>query len=182
MDAGTRREAAGSMLPMVSPALETDLGTLHPANEAESLGSYLRGIWRRRDYVWYVAANEVRSQQMNTVLGNLWHLLNPLIQMGVYFLIFGVVLKTDRGVDNFLGFLACGIFIFQFTQRSTTAGARTIVKNLGLLRSMSFPRALLPLTSTTSLLLQTLPTILVMFVIALLTGEPVRWTWLESRS
>jgi teichoic acid transport system permease protein len=65
----------------------------------------LRRIWSRRDFVWYSALSELRTQQTDTVLGNVWHLLNPALQISVYFVVFGLILGTDRGIDNFLPFL-----------------------------------------------------------------------------
>ncbi len=83
--------------------------------------AYFRSVWDRRDYMMYSASNELQSRQMTSVLGNLWHLLNPLLQIGVYFLVFGVVLGVNRG-DNYFAFLSIGIFVFGFTQRSTMSG------------------------------------------------------------
>jgi teichoic acid transport system permease protein len=115
---------------------------------------------------------------MNTALGNLWLVLNPLLQMGVYFLVFGVILGTDRGVDNFLAFLAVGVFLYHYTQRSIMAGAKSILKNQGLIRSIQFPRAVLPLATVMAHALSFLPAAAVMIFIALATGESVHWTWL----
>ena len=101
-------------------------------NESAKLSRYTLGLWRRRSYIWYVATSELRSQQIDTVLGNLWHLLNPALSIAIYYLIFGLLLQTTRGVDNFILFLTIGLFVFQFTQRSTISGATSIGKNLGL--------------------------------------------------
>lgn len=114
---------------------------------------------------------------MNTVLGNAWHLLNPALSIAVYYLIFGVVLETDRGVDNFIGFLTVGVFVFQFTQKATTAGSNSIVRNHGLLRSISFPRALLPVSATITEAMAFAPMIIVMLATVLATGESPRWSW-----
>ena len=115
---------------------------------------------------------------MNTALGNAWHLLLPLLSIGVYYLIFGVVLRTDRGIDNFLAFLAVGVFTFQFTQKSVATGANSLVKNRGLLRSISFPRAMLPLASVVTEALAFGPGFIVIVATTLLSGGSVRWTWL----
>ena len=120
---------------------------LRDARETERLPSYLRGIWQRREYVWYVARSELRSRQINSILGNLWHLLNPLLQIGVFFLFFGLVLETDRGVDNFLGYLSIGIFTYSYSQKSAITGAKSLAKYRGLIQIVSFPRATLPLTT-----------------------------------
>lgn len=151
---------------------------LRNAREAERLRSYIEGVARRREYMWYVARSELRSRQIDSFLGNLWHLLNPLLQIGVFFLFFGLVLETDRGVDNFLGYLSIGIFVYSYTQKCTTIGARSLIKYNGLIQIVSFPRATVPLTTTVTEALATIPPYIVMFVVALLTGETPAVEWL----
>ena len=145
--------------------------------EDNSFG-YLEDVWNRRHYIGFVASAELRSRQMTTGLGNLWHLLNPLLQIGVYFLIFGLVLKVDRGVDNFIAFLTVGIFVYGFTQRCTTIGASAIVGNRGILTQFRFPRAVLPITAVATETIAMIPPLLVMYAVALASGASVRSTWM----
>lgn len=156
----------------------TDAQNLYDVHETGRLGPYISGLIQRREYMWFVAVNELRSRQMTSVLGNLWHLLNPALQIGVYYLIFGLLLEVNRGVDNFVAFLTVGIFMFGFTQRATTSGAKSIVSNRGLLNSLSFPRAMLPLTSTLIETLATVTPICILFTVAVLTGEQPSFRWL----
>lgn len=155
----------------------TGLDGLRDVHAQARLRPYLQGLWDRRAYLWYVSVNELKGRQMATVLGNFWHLLNPMLSIFVYWLIFGKFLDTSRGVDNFILFLTVGVFIFAYTQRATMAGAQSVVGNLGLLKSISFPRALLPVSSTLTEALATVPTIFVMYGVAIVTGEPIRWQW-----
>jgi teichoic acid transport system permease protein len=155
-----------------------ELPELRDAHEAENLGPYLRDVWSRRSYMRDVAVSELRHRQVTTVLGSLWHLLNPALTIGIYYLVFGVIVQTDRGVDNFLVFLTMGLFIFQFGQKSTIDGARSVVSNKGLIKAVRFPRVILPLTSTYTELLASLPTFAVAYVVALISGVDVTWRWL----
>lgn len=161
-----------------SPQGLTASDGLSDAREAERLPSYLRGIWDRRHYITYVSKSALRARQINSVLGNLWHLLNPLLSIGVFYLFFGLVLDTTRGVDNFLGYLSIGIFVYSYSQKCATTGAKSLVKYRGLMNLISFPRATLPITTTTTEALATIPPFLVMFLVALLTGESPALSWL----
>lgn len=154
------------------------LAGLRDARETDRLSIYLHQLWQRRTYAWYVAKSEMRSRQINSVLGNLWHLINPMLQVGIFFLMFAVILDVRRGVDNFIGFLSVGIFTYGFTQRSVLAGGRSLTKYLGLIRFIAFPRALLPITTTITETLASIPAYGFMLVVALLTGEPPRLAWL----
>ena len=151
---------------------------LRDAHQSAQLVPYLREVWKRRSYVWYVAVQELRARQITNVLGNLWHLLNPILSIGVYYLIFGLLVKTDRGVENYIGFLTVGLFLFQFTQKATVDGAKSIVSNRGLLKGIKFPRAILPITSTLTELIGSISTFVLMYAILLVSGEQPRLTWL----
>lgn len=151
---------------------------LRDAHESARLIPYVRQVARRRSYIWYVSLQELRARKITNVLGNLWHLLNPLLTIGVYYLVFGLLIETDRGVDNFFLFLTVGLFIFQFTQKATIDGAKSIVSNQGLLKGIKFPRAILPVASTVTELIASLSTFGLMFVILVAGGQAVRWTWL----
>lgn len=139
---------------------------------------YLRSLWVRREFALAIPSAELHAQHRNTVLGGLWHLLNPILQVGVYYLVFGLVLRVDRGVDNFIGFLAIGVFVFHFTSKSLNAGAKSITSNEGLIRAISFPRAILPLAAVLSEFAAFGYAFVAMLAVVLLTNEPVATTWL----
>jgi teichoic acid transport system permease protein len=153
-------------------------GELRDADHSINLRSYLSELWSRRDYVKYVSQSNLRSQQMSTILGNVWHLLNPALQIAVFYLIFGVILGVDRGVDNLLAFISVGLFAYQFSTKSITSGSRAIVANRPLLRSIWFPRAMLPVTSSVTEFFAFVPVLFVMAAVCLGTGEGPRITWL----
>jgi teichoic acid transport system permease protein len=163
---------------MSTPTAVAPPAGMRDAHETAKLIPYLRELWARRNYLWYVSANELRSRQVTNVLGNLWHLLNPALSIAIYYVIFGLLLKTTRGVDNFMLFITVGLFLFQFTQKATIDGAKSIVTNAGLITAIRFPRALLPITSTVTETLASLSTFVVMYAVAVLTGETITWRWL----
>lgn len=167
------------MSPMVAPPTANVASDLRDVHETQNFVPYLKALWARRGYIWFVSVNELRSRQMTTALGNLWHLLNPLLQILVYYLIFGIVLEgVSRGTDNFVLFLTVGVLVFADIQRITTAGGSSIVNNRGILQAISFPRALLPLTAAITETLAALPNIFVIYLMAVLTGETPDARWL----
>ncbi len=150
---------------------------LHPPGSWGSLGEYLRRMWQRRSYLIHVPRADLAARNQATVLGYLWHLLNPVLNIAVYYLVFGVILGVTRGVEYFVAFLAVGIFVFQYTQKSITEAARSLDRKKGLMRSISFPRALLPLSATVTETLAFVPGVAVMMGVTVLVGAPVRMAW-----
>jgi teichoic acid transport system permease protein len=142
------------------------------------LGAYLRDLWQRREFAWTVPVSELRALHMNTVLGNSWHVLNPLLSAGIYYLVFGVVLGARAAVANYPSFLIIGIFVYYYTQRSVSAGSRAVVTNMKLIQSLTFPRAILPIASALRETIAQGPVIGVLIAVVLLTGEHPHWGWL----
>jgi teichoic acid transport system permease protein len=144
--------------------------------ERQRVDDYLRDVWARREFAVAVPLGQLRAQHMDTLLGNLWHVLNPLLIMGVYYVLFGVILGTDRGIENFLGFLAVGVFTFHYTQRSVSTGAASVFSNAGLIRAIYFPRAVLPISTVIGQTVAFLPAIGTMLVVTVLSGQmPTVW-------
>jgi len=151
---------------------------LQPINVRPSLGDYLRELRDRREFMVYAPAAELRAINFHTVLGNLWLLLNPALSILVYYVIFGLLLDADRGTPNYIGFLTVGILVYGFLSSCVSGGSRAITNNLNLVRSVHFPRALLPLSNALRNFYEFLPSLLIMLLVAVLTGEPVMLRWL----
>ena len=142
------------------------------------LTDYLKTMWQRREFAAAIPRAELESQHRNTVLGSVWHLLDPFILVGVYYLVFGVLVSVNRGVENIVGFLAIGVFMWHFTTKSVKSGAKSIATNEGLVRAISFPRAILPLSAVLAEFYAFLFALVAMFATILITGEVPAWTWL----
>lgn len=149
------------------------------------LVTYVRETWRRRDFARYMATSSIYAENQNTFLGQLWTILNPALNALVYILIFGIVLKLSRGLENFIGFIVIGTFVYRFVSDSATGGARSISKNLNLVRSLHFPRAVLPVSAVMAQFASLVPTVGVMIFFVLISGifpsvtfGGVDWEWL----
>lgn len=151
---------------------------LAAAGKLPSLPAYTRQLWSYRHFIASYANARVSSTLGNTRLGSLWQVLTPLTNAAVYYLIFGVILGTRSGVDNFIAYLCTGVFIFGFTQSSVQSGITSITNNLGLIRALHFPRASLPIAFTLVEVRNLVASMGVLIAIVLVTGEPVTWHWL----
>jgi len=138
---------------------------------------YLGMLWDRREFALLVPLGELRQRNMDTVLGGAWHLLNPLFQAGIYYLLFGVILQQRAGVENYPAWLIIGLFIFGFTQKSVQSSARIVVTKAQMLRSLNFPAAILPISVNLSELLAFLPAVAVMLAVVVATGVAPSALW-----
>ena len=150
------------------------------------LGAYFREMWRYRPLVQTMAIAKAESDNQNTYLGQVWALISPTINALVYVLIFGFLLKVGReGIDNTIAFIVVGVFMFRFFERSVMAGAHSLQKNMNLVRSVQFPRAVLPTAGVLAELTVLGPALVVMCVIAYFSGflpiagrVTIDWYWL----
>lgn len=151
---------------------------LHPVAGRPSIGQYLRELGDRREFIRTMPRHDLHAQNMDTVLGNLWFLADPLLSTGVYYLIFGQLLKVDRGVDNYVAYLVVGVLIFRYFSSATITAARVMRRNETLMRSLYFPRASIPLSSALGSFYTLLPGLAVMVLVVVASGEVPTWRWL----
>ncbi len=151
---------------------------LRPVLARPPLRSYVSELWNRRSFIQNVPLNNLRAQNMDTVLGNLWFLVNPALQTGVYFLIFGVLLGTDRGIENYLAYLIIGVLTFNVVSQAVLAGSRCMASNLALVRSLYFPRAVIPLSTALTSIYTYLPGLVVILAVVIGSGERPALRWL----
>jgi teichoic acid transport system permease protein len=159
-------------------ALAAEYG-LRPSAQRPTLGKYLRELGRRWSFIMGFATARNVAMYTEAKLGQLWQILAPLLNAGVYFLIFGLIITgVSRGVPDYLAFLVTGVFVFSFTQRTFISTSKVITDSLPLIRALQFPRASLPLAYVMIELQQMALSMVVLFVLVPITGEPVTWDWL----
>lgn len=133
---------------------------------------YLKALWGRRKLILALARSELKAQHFYSVLGQLWLVLEPLMLASVYIVLIGIVTGGSTEAGR-IQMIVSGMILFYFTRHAVQKGAMSVVGNQGLLLNSSFPRALLPITTSVEALLQLLPGLLVYAVIHVVTGQPV---------
>ncbi|MCX5339334.1 ABC transporter permease [Streptomyces atratus] len=144
------------------------------------LFEYVRQLWGRRHFIMAFSRAKLTAQYSQAKLGQLWQVATPLLNALVYYLIFGLILGTRKGMTQevFIPFLVTGVFVFTFTQSSVMAGVRAISGNLGLVRALHFPRASLPISFSLQQLQQLLFSMIVLAVVAVAFGSYPSPSWL----
>ena len=127
---------------------------------------YVKEFWRRRAFAIELSRFADKAEYLDSKLGKVWLVLNPLLLAFVYFLLVTVIRggKNHNGISTLLHILI-GLFFFYFAQNSISAGAQSITSGGRLILNQAFPRALLPFSSTISAFQQFLPTLPVYFLI-----------------
>jgi teichoic acid transport system permease protein len=150
---------------------------LKPSAQRPGLLEYLGKLWQRRHFIMAFATARNVSMYTDARLGQVWQVLTPLLNCAVYYLIFGILFRANKGVEHYIPYLVVGVFIFTFTERSILVGSRVMHNNLSLMRALQFPRASLPLAYVIVELQQLMLSMVVMVIIVLGYGEPLTWYW-----
>ena len=111
--------------------------------------SYIGELWQRRDFAVFLAVGNLRARNASTSLGLLWWVIDPILLGLVYFLVFGVILKTGRGDSSFIAYLLSGMFPFYYTRAALQGGANSITQNARMLVLSIVAAIFLPLSATT---------------------------------
>ncbi|MGW0362371.1 ABC transporter permease [Streptomyces sp. NPDC002990] len=143
-----------------------------------TLPRYIRQLWARRHFVTAYASARLQATYSTARLGQLWHLVTPLLNAAVYFFIFGIVMRASHGVPDYVPFLITGVFVWDFIGSSINAGTRSVHSNLGLVRALHFPRASLPLSAVVQLFQQLLITMGALAVLLCAFGQTPGPSWL----
>jgi ABC-type polysaccharide/polyol phosphate export permease len=90
---------------------------------------------------------DVQAKYRGSALGVLWTIANPVLLMGVYLLVFGVVWRSPYSEGgHYPLFLLCGLAVWTFFAAALQASARSMLDNANLIRKTRFPRQLVPLS------------------------------------
>jgi teichoic acid transport system permease protein len=138
---------------------------------------YLKQTWERRVFALTMSLYSSESANSRTRLGRWWSVLLPSLQAFAYGMVFGLILGDLRPA-NFIPFLITGVFLFSFFAGSFSSGAQAITANAGLIRTVSFPRILLPISAVIREFINFVPQLAVLALVLLAFGQQVSWEWL----
>ncbi|MEY2677268.1 MAG: hypothetical protein RIT51_99 [Actinomycetota bacterium] len=140
--------------------------------------AYIKESWGRREFAWTLSSYTNQAQNARNRLGRWWMILTPAMQGAMYGLIFGIILGAENRPVHFIEYLFAGVFLFSFLQGTFMSGATSVTSNAGLVKSLSFPRVLLPLSATIQQFINLVPQLGLLILTILAFGNPITWEWL----
>ncbi|CAN5239316.1 N/A [soil metagenome] len=143
----------------------------------------LRALVDRRELLGDFAWRELRARYKGSALGFAWNFVIPLMQLAVFWVLFGLILGTRpltaSGEKPYAVFLFVGLLPWTFFSNSLQGGAASVVANAAIVKKVRLPVQLLPAASVLSSLANFVLSLLVLFVVLALVGprhpEGVPW-------
>ena len=110
----------------------------------------LRDVWRYRDLLVLFVKRDFVAQYKQTILGPVWHIVQPLLTTLIFLFVFGRVarLSTD-GIEPILFYMS-GITIWNYFASCLTSTSSTFVNNAAIFGKVYFPRLIIPLSVVVS--------------------------------
>ena len=136
----------------------------------------IRELLAYRELVENLVVRDLKVRYKSSVLGFLWSLVNPLLLMGVFTVVFTVMLP-NMTIPKFPVFVLCALLPWNFFSRSVATALNSIVENGNLVKKVYFPREILPISTVLSSLVNFLLSFVVLFVLILAFRVPIT-VWL----
>jgi teichoic acid transport system permease protein len=136
------------------------------------IGPYVRELWRRREFALELSRTKLQAQHFDTVFGQLWLVLNPMMLALVYFVLVDILRQGERP-PGFFAHLTAGIFAYYFVSGAVRDGVKSVVKGGRLVLNTAFPRTLLPLSTVITAFTRFIPTFVIYIPIHIVSDLPV---------
>jgi lipopolysaccharide transport system permease protein len=133
-------------------------------------------LFRFRELLALLVARDLKVRYKRSVLGMFWTLLNPLLQMGVYTLVFSVIMRID--VERYPVFLLSGLLPWSLVSVGVSAASQSLLGNQGLIRKVAVPQAVYPLAVIGSKATDLVLSLPALALLSTALGRPPGVSWL----
>ena len=110
----------------------------------------IRETLSRRRLIAYLVRADLKKSGADTVLGNVWWIVDPLLQMLVYYVLVGVILNRGAGTPAYPLFIFAAILPWKWFDTTVRDGTRSVVSSERLVKQIYFPKLVLPFAATIS--------------------------------
>lgn len=143
---------------------------------APSFGQRVRRVWEYRELLSSLTRRELKVKYKDSILGFIWTLLNPLLYLVVFSIVFAVFLETN--VPLYGLYLLTGLLAWQMFSTGTTGATISITGNGPLVQKVWFPREILPLSAIGAALINFFFQLIVLVVALIVFQRAPAWEYL----
>ena len=132
----------------VAPAAEAAAlaGLPHALLRPESAGVQLnlQDLWAYRELLYFLTWRDIKVRYKQTLMGVAWVVIQPLLTMLIFTVVFTRFVKADVGDIPYPLFAYAGLLLWTFFSVSVTSGTHSLISNTSLVTKVYFPRAFIP--------------------------------------
>lgn len=131
----------------------------------------IRELYVYREMIFSLIRRDLKGRYKGSVLGFLWTFINPLLQLGVYTMVFSVIMKN--GISDYYLFLFVALIPWIFFSTSLNGGSSCIISQKEMVKKIYFPREVLPIAFVTSQFVNMLYSFVVIFAVLIISGKGI---------
>lgn len=128
-----------------------------------------------RDLFYFMVWRDIKTLYAQTILGFLWALLNPLIQIVIFSIIFGKVAKISTDGIPYILYSTAGIIPWTYMSQAMGDSSQSLVLNSRILGKVYIPRLIFPLTPVLAKLVDFLISLMLLIIILLYYRVSLTW-------
>ncbi|MDH4370050.1 MAG: ABC transporter permease [Nitrospira sp.] len=132
-------------------------------------------LWGYRELLYTLVEREVKVRYKQTAIGVSWVLLQPLITMLIFTVIFGRLAKMPSDGIWYPAFILTALLPWGYFSQAITRSGMSLVSSANLVTKVYFPRILLPLSMIVTPLIDFALSLLLLFGLLLYAGIPLTW-------
>jgi lipopolysaccharide transport system permease protein len=125
----------------------------------------LKELLRYKDLILLFVRRDFVAQYKQTILGPLWHLIQPLFTTFMFVLIFGNIAKIQTDGSPYVLFYMTGIIIWNFFSGCIIGTSNTFIGNASIFGKIYFPRLIVPLSTVISNFIRFLIQFILFFIV-----------------
>lgn len=119
-------------------------------------------VFDARDLLYFLTWRDIKIRYKQTLLGVSWIILQPLVSMVVFTIIFGNFAKIPSDNIPYPIFVFIGLLFWNFFSSTLTSSSNSLVSNENILKKVYFPKMLAPISSTLAHIVDLIPTLLIL--------------------
>lgn len=129
----------------------------------------LKELYAYREMIFSLVRRDLKGRYKGSVLGFLWTFINPLLQLGVYTLVFSKIMRS--GIEDYYLFLFVALVPWIFFSTSVSGGSSCIWAQQDMVKKIYFPREVLPISYVTSQFVNMLLSLGVVLLVLIISGK-----------
>ncbi len=133
-------------------------------------------LWKYRELLYFITWRDVKVRYKQAVLGIAWAIIQPLMTMVIFSLIFGQLAKLPSEGLPYPVFIYCGLLPWQLFAGALQKGGTSLVGNAHLITKVYFPRLIIPLSAVAGGLVDFAISFVVLFGLMIYFGIAPSWS------
>ncbi len=133
------------------------------------------GLWRHRELLYYLTQRDVKIRYKQTAIGVSWAVLQPVLTVAIFTVIFSKFARFDTGNVAYPLFALSGLLVWLYVNTSVTMASGSFVGNTNLVTKVFFPRIILPVAAALAGLVDLVISLAILVLFMIYYGTGVTW-------